>query len=103
MGGHRQRYQQLIEDARDRWRRWVRRPGDRDGFPSYADGRLRLGDSGQATVEYAVVVTALLCIVVGLGALFQGLQSGLFVEHATASASHALFTVFGGLADVFSY
>ena len=67
------------------------------------DGRLRLGEAGQATVEYAIVVTALLCMVMGLGALLQALQSGLFVEHTVASASHALVTVFGGMADVFSY
>lgn len=85
------------------WIRGLKRDGDHEGFPSYADGRLRLGDSGQATVEYAIVITALLSIIAGLGALFQGLQSGLLIEHATASASHALFTVFGGLADVFSY
>lgn len=64
--------------------------------------RLR-GVHAQSTVEYAVVVAALLCIVIGLGALFRVLESGLIVEHAVTAASHAVFTIVGGAADVFSY
>lgn len=59
--------------------------------------------SGQGTVEYAIVVAAFLVVVVGLGLLRQSLGSGLFVEHALASASHHLAGATGAIIDVFSF
>lgn len=40
----------------------------------------------------------------GVGALWRSLKSGLFVDHALASASHHVQGVLaGGIADVFLY
>lgn len=58
---------------------------------------------GQSTVEYAVVLVAVLCVVVALGALWRALETGLFVEHALASASHHVRACAGWVADVFAY
>lgn len=43
---------------------------------------------GQATVEYALVVFALLAIIVACAALWRAFDEGLFVSHAAAGASH---------------
>lgn len=51
--------------------------------------RLRLaGDRGQSSVEYALVVFALLAVIVACSLLWRTLDEGLFVSHATAGASH---------------
>lgn len=64
----------------------------------------RLDESGQATVEYAVVTGAFLVIVVALAALWRQVESGLLVEHALAAASHHVqLTAPGFLADIFLY
>ncbi len=60
-------------------------------------------DSGQATVEYAVVVAAFLSVVVALGAFGRILGGGLFVEHAVASASHHVAGATAAIIDVFSF
>jgi hypothetical protein len=59
--------------------------------------------SGQSTVEYAIVCAALLCVVVALGALMNVVRDGVFVEHAKTSASHSVEDSAGGFTDVFSY
>ncbi len=60
--------------------------------------------SGQGTVEYALVMAALLSIVIGLGALWRVFDAGILVEHALASASHHMQAVTpGAVADVFIY
>lgn len=81
-----------------------RRPGAKARGPRPA-WRQRLNDSrGQGTVEFAVVCAAFISIVVALGALWQALQGGLFVDHALASASHHLQSVSAGaVGDVFLY
>ena len=62
------------------------------------------GQSGQGTVEYAIVLAGLLCVVVGLGALSNALSDGLFVQHALVSASHHVqAAALGSVGDVFSY
>lgn len=45
-------------------------------------------NKGQSTVEYAVVLAALLAIVLGLGALARLFTSASVVNHAIFSASH---------------
>lgn len=60
-------------------------------------------ESGQSTVEYALVLTAFLGVVVALGLLMGSVEDGLFVEHAVSAASHNVEVLFGGAADVFSY
>ena len=70
---------------------------------SCAYGKLR-GDAGQGSVEFALVCIAFLSVALALGALWQALQGGLFVDHALASASHHLQSVTAGtLGDVFLY
>lgn len=54
----------------------------------YANPLRQLDDSGQSTVEYAIVVGGLITLIVGLGALWQGFDGSLFAVHITASASH---------------
>lgn len=59
-------------------------------------------ESGQSTIEYAVVMAAFLSLVVALASLWHVLDGGVFVFHALASASHHLTGVFSGVvADVF--
>lgn len=50
-----------------------------------------------------MVLGALLCVVVGLGALWRVLDAGMFVEHALAAASHHAQASLGWVADVFCY
>ena len=45
-------------------------------------------NDGQGTVEYALVLAALLVIVLGLGALAHLFMDGSVANHALASASH---------------
>lgn len=55
-------------------------------------------------MEFALVVAAFLAVVVVLGALWQGLERGVFVDHALSSASHHVqMTAPGSLADAFLY
>lgn len=70
-----------------------------------SSGALRFGARrGQATVEYALVVFALLAIVVACGALWRAFDEGLFVTHAAAGASHHIgHGSPGGAADVLLY
>lgn len=60
-------------------------------------------DSGQSTVEYAVVAAALIAIVVALGALSGFLRDGALIQHVIASASHAVERGVGGVVDVFCF
>lgn len=59
--------------------------------------------SGQSTVEFAIVFVALLCVLAGIGLLMNAVESGMFVDHAIASASHNASIAPGGMVDVFSY
>ncbi len=61
-------------------------------------------NSGQATVEYAIVFIAFLALVIALGALWDVLSGGLVVQHALQSASHHLSGVSPGvILDAFLY
>ncbi len=44
-----------------------------------------------------------LAIIVAIGALANAANSGMFVEHALAAASHNVSAALGGIADVFSF
>ena len=59
---------------------------------------------GQATIEYLLIGLVLIGIIVALGTLAGHLNDGLFVEHAAASASHAITeNTAGSIGDVFLY
>lgn len=59
--------------------------------------------SGQATVEYVVVLAGLLCVIAGLGALLDAFDSGLVVRHALAAASHHAWQGSGWLLDALAF
>lgn len=61
------------------------------------------GESGQSTVEYAVILGVFMVVVVGLGALLQVMDAGTFVDHALSAASHHLQLSAAGVIDVFAY
>lgn len=64
----------------------------------------RIGKSGQSTVEFAIITAGLLALIVGLGAFWRALDSGLFIEHALAAASHHFLDVPAAfLADIFRF
>lgn len=49
--------------------------------------RLR-SETGQSTVEYAIVLVAFLCIILALGALWKVAHSGRMLEIAREASSH---------------
>ncbi|MCD8200427.1 MAG: hypothetical protein LUD25_05715 [Coriobacteriaceae bacterium] len=57
---------------------------------------------GQATVEYLVVGTVIMIIVVGLAAVWNYASDGSLGTLIDAGASHALSTI-GGLSDVMAF
>ena len=71
-------------------------------FARVAGERLEC-ERGQSTVEYAIVLTAFLGIIVAIGLLGNALGDGLFIDHAIMAASHNIGVLLGGGADVFSY
>ena len=58
--------------------------------------------SGQSTVEYAIVLGAILCVLVAIGLLARAVDSGMFVQHALMAASHNISGSAGGAIDVFA-
>ncbi len=67
------------------------------------DKRLVADERGQSSVEYAIVLSALLCVLVGIGALMGVLDEGVFVHHAVTSASHCLQSSLTGITDLFCF
>lgn len=62
------------------------------------------GQSGQSTVEFAIVLAAFICVALGFSALWHSFDQGLFVLHALQSASHHLQGVdLGAWSDVLAY
>lgn len=60
-------------------------------------------ESGQSTVEFAIVTAALLTMVIALSLIWSLGDNGLFIEHAISSASHHLQEAAAGIVgDVFS-
>lgn len=59
---------------------------------------------GQSTVEFALITIAFIALLIGCGALWRAFDEGLFVEHATKSASHHVDVVYpGAMRDVLLY
>lgn len=59
--------------------------------------------SGQSTVEFAIVLGALLSILIALG-LFNSLFSdGKIFDHVVVSASHNISQAVQGIVDVFAF
>ena len=52
--------------------------------------------SGQASVEYAVVLVGFLALIIALGALHSFLEDGTLIEHALQSSSHAIERICSG-------
>ncbi|MBP3866381.1 MAG: hypothetical protein J6D25_01040 [Eggerthellaceae bacterium] len=62
------------------------------------------GESGQSTVEFAVVTAGFLALSVALSALWHVLSDGVLVEHALAVASHHVQAVAPvTIVDIFLY
>lgn len=59
--------------------------------------------TGQSTVEYVLVLTAFLAMILAFGALWNVLSEGLVVDHAIQSASHNMVSAAGSWADFFLY
>lgn len=78
----------------------VRRAVERD---RRWDEQLIADESGQSTVEYAIVFTALLAVLAGACALMGVVGDGLFVQHAVMSASHCLTSAATGIIDALCY
>lgn len=54
------------------------------------------GGSGQASVEYAVVLVGFLALIIALGTLHAFLEDGALIEHALQSSSHAIERICSG-------
>ena len=65
---------------------------------------LPLGEGGQSTVEFAIVMACFLAVTVALGTMWHALGDGMVVEHALAVASHHIQGVAPvTIADIFLY
>ena len=53
-------------------------------------------ESGQASVEYAVVLVGFLALIIALGTLHSFLEDGALIEHALQSSSHAIEHICSG-------
>lgn len=47
-------------------------------------------ESGQASVEYAVVLAGMLALIIAFGVLHAFLENGQIIEHTLANSSHAI-------------
>ena len=59
--------------------------------------------SGQSTVEFALLMFAFLGMLLGLGVLWQALHDGVLLHRATQAASHTMTNLFDGALDVLLY
>lgn len=61
-------------------------------------------DSGQSTVEFAIVTVGFLAVTAALAAMWRAFGDGVLVEHALAVASHHIQSVAAAtLVDIFLY
>lgn len=97
MGGHLKRNPKLVIQE------WLGRGRREDAYFRRVLRGCTLDERGQSTVEYAVIMAAMLCVIAALGMLGNAVDGGMFVQHAVAAASHNLQGMLGGVADVFSY
>lgn len=65
--------------------------------------RAQRSDSGQSTVEYALILGVFMVVIVGLGALLHVMDAGTFIDHALSAASHHVQESAAGVIDVFVY
>lgn len=82
---------------------WLGRGRREDAYFRRVLRGFAVDERGQSTVEYAVVMAAMLCVIAALGMLGNAVDAGMFVQHAVAAASHHLQGALGGVTDVFSY
>ena len=62
------------------------------------------GESGQATVEFAIVTFAFIAATAALALIWHAFDSGLVVNHAIAVASHHIQLVAAAtVADIFLF
>lgn len=60
-------------------------------------------EKAQSTVEFAIIVAAMLIIVIALSLIWKTSSNGLLIEHALNSASHHIEqAAIGIVGDVFS-
>lgn len=71
---------------------------DSDGYQQFIKNV-----KGQSTVEYAVIVSALIGIVLALGMVGSAIKGGLFTEHALSAASHCVTSSISGIIDALCY
>lgn len=103
VGRHSDGHKRSVTDDLADWPDPLLRRGSFSVLRRKTFGYLR-SEAGQSTVEYAVVLFAVLGMLVGLGVLGNFLQDGGLVQHALQSASHHLTAVSkGALLDVFLY
>ena len=63
-----------------------------------------LGESGQSTVEFAVVMAGFLAFTAALGVMWRVFGSGVIVEHVLSVASHHIQAVAPvTISDIFLY
>jgi len=60
-------------------------------------------ESGQSSVEYALILVAFLALILAFAALWRFLEAGSLIEHALMSASHHLSGGVGVYADIWAY
>ena len=62
-----------------------------------------LSKSAQSSVEFALIFSVLILVIVGIGAIANRLGLGVFLDHAIKAASHNIIESFSGLCDSFCY
>lgn len=60
-------------------------------------------NSGQASLEYALLLVAFISALVGMGALWRAAQDGKLTQRATQAASHSLEEGYASVHDIISY
>lgn len=62
-----------------------------------------MGDEGQATLEFALITSAFIVILVALRFFGVAVESGLWVDHALMAATHHIQGSIGWIVDIFIY
>ena len=69
------------------------------GTKTSGNRRIVACSKGQSTVEWAIVMAALIAVVIGLGCLWRLGDSGAFVQHALLSAPNHVSASAGAWCD----
>ena len=64
---------------------------------------MRFEESGQGSVEFALVMVAFLAIILGLSAFWKLSSNGVLMSHAVSAASHHIEGNASSLTDIFAY